>query len=70
MCVLCTEWQKGTMTNKEALAAIGEIVITETDHEKRDHLFNLANRVVDKEEELTDSLDIISMDDLKEEENE
>jgi hypothetical protein len=67
MCLLCVQWEKEKMSNQEAIDAIGEILITEEDAEKRDHLFNLINRVMDKEDEIRDNqLETISFDDIDE----
>lgn len=33
MCVVCTEWLKGKLTNEEAITAIGELINTGTDEE-------------------------------------
>ena len=49
MCLICYEWQKGSMSNKEALANIGEMIDATTDEEDQKHLFELAGKIVDKE---------------------
>jgi hypothetical protein len=49
MCLLCVEWNKGSMTAQETLKALGEMVEFETDEEKQAHLFELAEKVIDKD---------------------
>jgi len=67
MCCVCTDWIKGSMSNQEAINAIGEMLQSEKDSETRDHLFGLINRVMDKEDELTDNgSDTIYLDDVNE----
>lgn len=64
MCLLCVEYEKGKMTNQEALNNIGEMLDGKSEDEMR-HLFELAEKIVDKEmpfqewddEEFTGSLD-------------
>jgi hypothetical protein len=71
MCLLCIEWVKGSMSNQEAINAVGEMLESEKDSETRDHLFGLINRVMDKEDEARDSgLDTVYLDDLDEEDDE
>jgi hypothetical protein len=48
MCVICIDWEKGKMTSKEAMAAIGEI-IGNADLKKTEHLVRLAEKIVDKD---------------------
>ena len=48
MCIICIDWEKGKMTSREAMAAIGEI-IGNSDLEKTEHLINLSGRIVDKD---------------------
>ena len=55
------------MTNQEAINAIGEMLESENDADKRDHLFGLINRVMDKEDEAIDNnLDTVYLDDIDE----
>lgn len=49
MCLVCVEWQAGKLTAKEAYRNIGEMVNAEDDEEKREHLFELSNRLLDAE---------------------
>lgn len=48
MCIICTDWEKGKMTSKEAMGAIGE-VIGNADLEKTGHLVKLSERIMNKE---------------------
>jgi hypothetical protein len=49
MCLICLDWQKGNMTSKEAFSAINEIVSTEKDETKLKHIFELSNKILEKE---------------------
>jgi hypothetical protein len=52
MCQVCTDWEKGKMTNQEALKALGEMI--ESDKSTNDevtHYFDLEDKILDKEEE-------------------
>lgn len=49
MCVICLEWDKGSMNSQEALANIGEMIDSNKDEEAVKHLFELAGKIVDKE---------------------
>lgn len=72
MCLICLEWEKEKMTSKEALQALGEIAINSTDEAEVTHMFELANKILDKEENFDDDeggLDIISFEDLYEEDS-
>jgi len=46
MCIICTEWEKGKLTDKEAMAAVGEMIANAEDG--ADHYFELANKIVEK----------------------
>lgn len=48
MCIVCTDWLKGKMTNKEALNAIGEMFETSTEEESK-HYFEVVEKILDKE---------------------
>lgn len=48
--MLCVEYNKGTMTSKEALSNIGEMIDSGKTEEEVQHLFELADRVMDKEQ--------------------
>ena len=49
-CQICYEWAKGSMSNKEALANIGEMIDANQDNEEQvKHLFELAGKVLTKE---------------------
>ena len=48
MCLVCIEWQKGNLTNDEALRNIGEMVgTTNQKSEERRHYFELAEKIKD-----------------------
>lgn len=57
-CSICLEWIKGSMTSKEALANIGEMIGDPNNTEEdMNHLLELSGQIVDKEipfEEWTD----------------
>jgi len=44
MCIVCTEWEKGKLTNKEALRALGEM-----GNEDPSHIIEVASKIMDKE---------------------
>lgn len=44
MCIVCTEWEKGKLTNKEALRALGEM-----GKEDPSHIIEVASKIMDKE---------------------
>lgn len=51
MCIICLEYNKGKMTSQEALANIGETIdANQNDEDKVQHLFELANKIMDKEQ--------------------
>ena len=43
MCLICLEWEKGKMTSKEAMRAMGEST------ESTEHLLKLTERILDKD---------------------
>jgi len=47
MCIICTEWQKGKLTAKEAFGAIGETL--RADPKQAEHLTELSEKIMDKE---------------------
>jgi hypothetical protein len=47
MCIICAEWEKGKMTAKEALRAIGETM--NSDPKQIGHLTELSDRIMDQE---------------------
>jgi hypothetical protein len=52
MCLICTEWQKGNLTAKEAFRNLGEqlnVANDEDDHETVEHLLELSNKIMDAE---------------------
>lgn len=51
MCVICIDWEKGKMTNKEALSALNEIIESDkTTADEFDHYLDLEDRILDKED--------------------
>ncbi len=46
-CFICTEYELGKLTIKEAMVNIGEALISNDDEDDRDHLFDLSNRILD-----------------------
>lgn len=51
MCIVCVEWEKGKLTNQEALSALGEMIVcAEGSEEKVAHYFDVSDKILDKEE--------------------
>jgi len=50
MCVVCTDWNKGKMTDKEAFNALGEM-INSADIKGKDleHYLEVSDKILDKE---------------------
>lgn len=48
MCQICVDWEKGKMTSKEAMRAIGE-VIGPAQGDENEHYIRLAERIVNKD---------------------
>lgn len=54
MCIVCTEWIKGKLTNEEAISAIGELINTgdDEDMEKNiEHYLETIDKIADQDEE-------------------
>ena len=68
MCLLCLEWEKDRMTSREILNAVGEMLDFSEDDEERTHLFGLVERVLDTEATPDYAPEIISFDELSDEE--
>lgn len=49
MCQICSDWEKGKLTSKEAFANIGEMLNTTDDNIEVNHLLDLSNRILDKD---------------------
>jgi hypothetical protein len=52
MCLICTEWQKGNLTTKEAFRNLGEslnVASDEEDHDAVEHLLEFSNKLMDAE---------------------
>jgi hypothetical protein len=47
MCIICKDWEKGKMTNREALRAIGEVGMS--DPSQVAHLLELSDKIISKE---------------------
>lgn len=52
MCLVCTDWEKGKMTSKEAMNALGELL--RVDDGKQAHYYSVVGRILDKEVPLKD----------------
>lgn len=48
-CIICAEWQKGSMTAKEALSNLGEMINDNSTEEEIKHYFDISTKIVDKE---------------------
>jgi hypothetical protein len=69
MCVVCLQWEKEKLTNREALGAIGELLDFSEDDSERTHLFGLVEKILGKEDLiLTDMPETITFDELSDEE--
>jgi hypothetical protein len=49
MCLICIDWEAGKLSAKEAFKNIGESLATAATEEERKHLFELSDRLLDKE---------------------
>jgi len=47
MCVICSQWKMGQLTNKEALRNIGEFMLS--GKEDASHLYKVVDDIMDKE---------------------
>jgi hypothetical protein len=54
MCVVCSDWEKGKLTSKEALRNLGEMIATGTEKEKK-HYFEVSEKILDKEVPMNDT---------------
>lgn len=51
MCQICVDIVKGKMTFKEALSALGELVVAnKDDFSKKEHFMEVAEKIIDMEE--------------------
>lgn len=46
MCIICSRWELGKLTNKEALLNIGEMIVAEKDNE---HYYAVVDKIMIKE---------------------
>ena len=50
MCIVCVEWEKGKLTNQEALRALGEMIVGHGESEESiAHYFDTSDKILDKE---------------------
>jgi hypothetical protein len=51
MCLVCAEWQKGNLTNKEALRNLGEFIRAprEDNGEDNAHYYKVVDDIMEKE---------------------
>ena len=45
---VCTDWLKGSMTSEEALRALGEMIDTAKEEEKK-HYYQVVDNILDRE---------------------
>lgn len=70
MCLICTEWQKGNLTAKEAFRNLGEqlnVANEQDDLDQVEHLVELSNKIMDSEVPYEEERDMASegqMEDL------
>jgi len=50
MCVVCIDWQKGSLTVKEALRNLGEMASGTEDSDQRQHYFEVVEKILDEED--------------------
>jgi hypothetical protein len=55
MCRICVEWEKGKLTTKEAFKNLGEALNASDSQDERNHLFELSNKLLDKEVPMAES---------------
>ena len=53
--MVCVEWEKGKLSNKEALKVLGEVIKTNKDDKKAKHYFDVVDKILDKEVPLSDT---------------
>jgi len=49
MCMICTEWELGKLTNQEALKNVGEAIESTQSQKKIEHLLELTDKILDKD---------------------
>jgi hypothetical protein len=58
MCIICLDWQKGKMTDDEALRALSEMVNIDPESKKPDyHYYQEIDRILDKRAEKSEGGD-------------
>jgi hypothetical protein len=45
MCVVCLDWEKGKLTDLEAMRALGEMIVASEDTQELDHYFEMATEI-------------------------
>jgi hypothetical protein len=56
MCCVCTDWAKGSLTSKEALRNLGEMIeSTDKGGQEEGHYFSVVEKILDKEMEASDN---------------
>lgn len=56
MCKVCIQWEKGKLTDKEAIRTSGEMIQSfENDEETVQHYWDLVNKILDKSTGTNDS---------------
>lgn len=46
MCLVCSQWQLGKLSNKEALSNLGEMIVSGG---KTDHYYEVVDKIMEKE---------------------
>lgn len=54
MCIVCKDWEAGKLTSQEALKNLGEL-IKAADKKDKKHLFEVSEKILDKEVPLSDT---------------
>lgn len=49
MCKICVEWELGRLSSKEAMNAIGEILMISEDEKEIDHMTSIVDKILFKE---------------------
>lgn len=68
MCVICTEYQMGKITSREAYRAMAEITLTSPSKAQQDHMLEVSDLILSKEvpsNEADSELDAIYLSESK-----
>lgn len=49
MCCVCVDWERGKMTNREALRALGEMIDTNGTYEEQEHYIDMTEKIEEEE---------------------